>query len=898
MPLASGARLGPYEIIAMIGEGGMGEVYRARDTRLNRDVALKVSKEQFSERFEREARAVAALNHPNICHLYDVGPNFLVMEFVEGETLASQISTGPLPLDLCLKYARQIADGIEAAHDKGIVHRDLKPANIKITPDGLVKVLDFGLAKALESDLPSSVAQDSPTLSMAMTRAGMILGTAAYMAPEQAKGRPADRRADIWAFGVVLFEMLEGKQTFTGDTAAETLASVLKEPIAFSRLPGSTPPVLRRLIERCLHRDPKLRLQAIGEARIILDGPLEEPVVVQHTPPDVTPAKQKKSWIPWSIAAVLLVALAGALAWIFKPSPPLAVTRFPFPIAEDQHFSVLSRSFMALSPDGTQLVYVASNRLFLRSMSELEAHEIPGTNLGAGIANPVFSPDGKSLAFLERNDRSLKRIAVTGGTAVTVCPIVNLNPTAGMSWGEDGILMAQTAQGILRISPDGGQPEVLIAAKGNEVLEGPQMLPGGNAVLFTVATGTTSTGVTWDKAQVVVQTLKTSARKILVDGGSDGRYLPTGHLAYALGGVVFGIPFDAGRLETRGGPVGLVEGVARGDAGAAHFAFSNNGSLIYLPGPVSTAGSGQRELALVDRKGDVDPLKGPPAAYVFPRVSRDGKWVTYEIDDGKDSSIWVYELAGGTAPRRLTLAGSGSNRYPVWSADGQRVAFQSDREGDLGIWWQRADGNGAAERLTKPEKGAAHIPDSWSPDGQYFSFSEENNGDSAVWTYSLRDKKATVFAEKPGAMLQRSAFSPDGKWIAYQATSQPNSRIYVRPFPRNDTLFAAPEDNDSHHPVWSPDGSGLFYIPGADRLASVRFKAKPGVAFGSPVQLPRAGLTTAVPTSVRTYDMMPDGQHFLGVVPAGQDQASAAGPPKLQVVLNWFEEVKQRAPAK
>jgi serine/threonine-protein kinase len=320
--------------------------------------------------------------------------------------------------------------------------------------------------------------------------------------------------------------------------------------------------------------------------------------------------------------------------------------------------------------------------------------------------------------------------------------------------------------------------------------------------------------------------------------------------------------------------------------------------LIYVPGAVTSAGAGQSVLGLVDRTGEIEALKVPPGTYAYPRVSRDGKRIAYQIDDNKEVSIWIYELSGATAPRRLTLPGTGANRYPVWSSDNQRVAFQSDREGDLGIWWQRADGSGAAERLTKPDKGISHVPDSWSPDGQNFSFSEEKGKESAVWTYSLRDKKATVLAEMPEVSLNRSAFSPDGRWVAYQMTSQPNSRIYVRPFPATATAYLAPVDADSHHPVWSPDGKELFYVYGPSQFGSMSVSTQPSMSFGSPVHAPRSGFTTAVPASVRTYDMLPNGKQFIGVVPAGQTRSNAPGGREIQVVLNWFEDIKQRASGK
>ncbi len=907
MPLAAGSKLGPYEILAPIGAGGMGEVYRAHDTKLKRDVALKVLPEAFARdpermaRFQREAQVLASLNHPNIAQIYGVAESdnarALVMELVEGAS-----PKGPMPFEEAWKIAAQIAAALEYAHDKGIIHRDLKPANVMVTSEGpsggpsggMVKLLDFGLAKAFrpESSAPAD-AENSPTLTLGATQVGVILGTAAYMAPEQAKGKAVDKRADIWSFGVVLYELLTGDRLFKGEDVSETLAHVLTKQPDLDKVPAPA----RKLLRRCLEKDPRKRLRDIGEAQHL----------IEEVPESTAPSQSRLGTgervgmggrLGWIAAGVLLLALAAALAWIFKPSPPLAITRFPFTLGEGQTFTTTPLLQLAISPDGTQMAYVADNRLYLRSMAELEARPIPGTDLGGFLANPVFSPDGKSLAFFSASDNTIKRIAISGGAAVTICR-ANAAATTGITWSEEGILFSPAAKGVMRVSPNGGQPEPLVTAKSDELMEGPQMLPGGNAVLFTLAKGDSGLTAPWDKAQIVVQTLKSGSRKVVLEGGSDARYLPTGHLVYALSGVLFAVPFNLKRLETAGGPVGIVEGVARGTAGAAQFAFSSTGSLIYIPGPVASSGAGQSVLGLVDRNGGVEPLKVPPGAYAFPRVSRDGKRVAYQVDDGKDSSIWIYELSGATAPRRLTLPGTGANRNPIWSSDNERVAFQSDREGDLGIWWQRADGNGAAERLTKPDKGVSHIPDSWSPDGQVFSFTEVKGTSSAVWTYSPRDKKATLFAETPGSFLGRSVFSPDGRWIAYQLVASPNSRIYVRPFPPTETAYVTPPDSDNHHPLWSPDGKELFYVGGPGLFGSVSVGTQPSVSFGAPVRTPKLSLLGLGPSNFRNFDMLPDGKHFIGVVSAGQAQASGtSSAPQIQVVLNWFEDVKQRAPGK
>jgi Tol biopolymer transport system component len=877
MSLPAGHKLGPYEIIELIGKGGMGEVYRARDPRLNRDVAIKVSAAQFSERFEREARAVAALNHPNICTLYDVGPNYLVMELVEGEA-----PQGPMPLEEALRIARQIAAALEEAHEKGVTHRDLKPGNIKAKPDGTVKVLDFGLAKFSPAEPGATPTENSPTLSMAATQAGVILGTAGYMSPEQARGKPADKRADIWAFGVVLYEMLTGKRLFKGEDVSQTLAAVIMEKPDLKDVPVQ----VRKLLRRCLEKEPKNRLRDIGDVWQLLDE--------GGTPPSGRSVAQRH-WLMWGVATPFLLAATAALVWIYKPSPALAITRFPISLGEGQSFSNLGRRYLAISPDGTQMVYVANQRLYLRSMAEPTPRAIPGTDLPNGMTNPVFSPDGKSLAFFASGDGTLKRIAVTGGPPVTLCPAPT-NPL-GVSWSQEGILFQQLGKGILRVSPDGGQPDLLVTAKNDEVLEGAQMLPGGQAILYASVEGNNISIADWDRAQIVVQTLKSGERKTLISGGSDPYYLPTGHLVYVAGGILFAVPFDLRRLEKTGGPVGIVEGVARSSNGPMQAAFSDTGSLMYVPGPVAGSGPGQDSLALVDSKGMIQPVSLPPAAYGFPRVSRDGKRLVYQIEGGKESSVWIYELSGTAAPRRLTLPGMGANRYPIWSANGERVAFQSDREGDAGIWWQRADGNGAAERLTKPEKGVSQIPDSWSPDDQTLSFTEIKTGSSAVWTYSLRDKKPTLFVESAKPFLGRSVFSPDGRWLAYQDSNVEDNQIYVQPFPLTAAKYQVPHDGTSHHPVWSRDGKTLFFVAGNGAFDSVSVTTQPSLTFGTPVRAPRAGFSTQQGNSVRNYDVV-DGRHFIGTILAGQAQAIPGGAPQIQVVLNWFEDVKQRASGK
>jgi predicted Ser/Thr protein kinase len=877
--------IGHYRIVSKLGEGGMGAVYRATDTKLHREVAIKVLPDalandpDYLERFTREAQVLASLNHPNIAAVYGVEDRAIVMELVEGETIAERISRGRLPLEEALGIARQIAEALEAAHEKGVIHRDLKPANVKVTPDGVVKVLDFGLAKA--ADPVSTVSTvNSPTLTLRATQVGVILGTAGYMAPEQAAGKVVDRRADIWSFGVTLYEMLTGSRLFTGETISHTLASVLKDKIDFDA--PEAPPPIRRLLARCLERNPKERLRDIGEARIAIRDFLANPAA------EATPTRSRR--LPWIVAAALLVALAGTVAWTLRPSAPLPVTRFRYVLGEGQQFTYASRSILAISPDGSVMAYIANRQIYLRKMSESEGRPIPGTEVTITPTDLAFSPDGKSLAYYDVSARGVKRIAVTGGTALSVCPTT---VPYGIGWTEDRIVFAHAGKGILRVRPEGGGPEVLVAAKPGEVLADPQMLPGGEAILFTSAPVNAALSMAeWDRAEVAVQNLKTGERKSLVRPGSAPRYATSGHLTYQVNGVMLAAPFDARRLAITGSAVPVVEGISL-LTGGAQVAFSQTGTLVYIPGPV-TDGEGQEVLAEVSQTGEVAPLRVPPGAYKFPRVSRDGKHAAYQFGSGKDSSIWVLDLGGETSPRRLTLPETGANLYPVWSTDEQHVTFQSNRGGDLAIWWQRADGSGAAERLTTPDKDAAHIPDSWSPDGQTLAFTAMKAGASEVWTYSVRDRKTAVLASTAGAALGMSVFSPDGRWIAYQGSAQPNSRIYIQPFPPNGSIYLAPEDADSHHPVWSPDGKELFYVAGPFMVGKVGFEARPAVAFGKPVRLPKGGFNTAIPAAVRTFDLMPDGKHFLGIAVGGGTQ----GPPSIQVVLNWFEELKQRVAGK
>jgi serine/threonine-protein kinase len=854
---------------------------------------------------------LASLDHPNIGAIYGFedseGVHALVLQLVEGPTLADRIAQGPMLPDEALPVARQIAEALEAAHEKGIIHRDLKPANVKLTLDGTVKVLDFGLAKLLETERGVASGQtrayspevtQSPTITTpAMTQLGVILGTAAYMSPEQAKGRPADKRSDIWAFGCVLYEMLGTKRTFEGDDVSETLAAVMMRDPDWAILPVTTPPGIRKLLRRCLEKNRKNRLADMADARVEIEEALTAPPRADVAAAAATPAKWTRS-VPAVVPLLVVGMLSASVAWLLKPSiGRREVVKYSFALGDHQQFTNPGRHLVAISPDGTRMTYVANFRLYLRSVSELEARPIPGTEDLRGITSPIFSPDSQSIAFFAGTTTgAIKKIAVSGGTAVTICTAAN---PYGMSWDRDTILFGQENAGIMRVSASGGTPEVVAGAKGTEQAYGPQMLPDGETLLFTLASGRAA--ARWDTARIVVQR-KSGERKTLIARGTDGRSVPTGHLVYALGGTVFAVPFDDRRLEVRGGPVPVLDGVMRsvGNAtGATDFSFSNTGSLMYVPGPLSTS-TGQI-LALIDRTAALTRLNLPPGDYEHPRISPDGNRVVFSVDDGKETNVWVYELSGTTSMRRVTFGGN--NRFPIWTPDGQRITFQSDREKDLAIWWQRTETSGNAERLTKPVEGTSHVPESWSPRDDQLMYSVATESSATLWAFSLRDKKGERFDGVESRSPVGAVFSPDGRWVSYYATEDGSSAVYVQPFPPTGDKYLISKGSASNgaatHPIWSPDGKELFYIPILGLFEVVAVQTRPTFAVGNPATLPgvafvRGSLGTA---SKRNYDMHPDGKRFITVVSPDQQTGNLVVP-EIRVIENWFEELKQRVPIK
>jgi serine/threonine-protein kinase len=917
MALASGTRIGPFEIGAQIGLGGMGEVYRATDQNLKRQVALKILPPSVAAdverlaRFQREAEILASLNHPNVAAIYGLeradDVTGLVMELVEGPTLADRIAQGAMPAEEALPIAKQIADALEAAHERGIVHRDLKPANIKVRPDGTVKVLDFGLAKATEPPgAAASHLSQSPTVTTpAMTQAGVILGTAAYMSPEQARGKPLDKRADIWAFGAVLFEMLTGRRAFAGNEVSDVLASVLAREPDWTLLPRDVPPVLGRFLRRCLHKDHQDRVGDIRDVRLALAGAFElaadRPVEAMGAPARWTSLRYATVTL---VAAGIGAAIAGGLVWALTPSVALTVTRSRFVLPEDLQFGVFSRQVVAVSPDGTQVVFQAHpvgplgllpiKRLFLRPLSELEARPIQGSEVQRvfGDATPVFSPDGRSIAYY---DGALKKIATSGGTPVTLCPADVL---WGMSWSGDSILFGQGPKGIMRVSANGGIPEQIVRVDDNGLAAHPQMLPGNRVVLFTLVPAgehREQGAARWDSARIVAQTLSSGEQKTVVDGGSHARFLSTGHIVYARERTLFAVPFDVGNLEVTGGPVPVSDGLrgspSVGD-GSANYSISDSGTLIFLPGqPYAPTNL----VVTMDRaSGRAEPVGLPPHAYRSLRISRDGRQLALDTDDGQQAIVWVYDLSSGGQLRRLTF--EGRNRFPIWSPDGQRVVFQSDRQGG-GLYWQRADGTGTAERLTAAEPGVSHVPESWSLVGERLSFSAIAASAVSLWTLDRRTKRVERFGDIESMDPFNSEFSPDGRWLAYTHRSGASANVYVEPFPPTGARYQITTTN-GHHPVWLADGSGLSYRIGGGEQVVVAVNTASGFSVGNPSSAIPKGLPSVYSQSNRSYDLTPDRARFVAVAPNSDTQTGVENTQEIQIVINWLEELKQRVPTR
>ena len=890
MALAPGTSIGHYNVTALLGEGGMGQVWQATDTQLGREVALKILPDAFASdpdrlaRFKREAQILASLNHPNIAAIYGIeeaeGTRALVLELVEGPTLADRIAKGPIPLDEALPIAKQIAEALEAAHEAGVIHRDLKPANIKVREDGTVKVLDFGLAKAFQPDASEVSASMSPTISLtaAATQMGMVIGTAAYMAPEQASGKVVDKRADVWAFGVVLYEMLTGTRPFVGDDVSKTLARVIDREPNWSALPAKMPPVLGMFLRGCLEKDRKARVRDIGDVRLALDGTFETAVAAPAESPAVPQLQVWQRPVPLALAALGIAAIASLAVWsLTRPAPP-RVARFQIPLAADQALGTRGRRGVAVSPDGSQVVYEQGG-LWLRPIDQLQAVQVPGTEEGA--VGPFFSADGQSIGFWA--DRQLKKVAVSGGAPVTLADMIR--PPRGASWGADDMILYARPEGIMHMPGAGGTPEVLIPADGGEVMWGPQMLPDGERVLFTVRpTGRTS----WDEAQIVAQSVTTNERTVLIDGGRDGRYVPTGHLVYGLNNVLVAVPFDVDSREVTGGPVPLVDGVRESAVGASQFSVSANGSLVYIPG--SARGDQRLSLTWVDRNGDEEHIPAPPRAYGRPRVSPDGTQVAVDIAAGDSRDIWTWHLA----EERLTQItfDEADDNYVLWTPDSARVVFASSRD-DGGLYWKAADGTGQVERL----KDGLARPHAWAADGRLI-FDQGTIGNLDIGVLAMEGERSVEMLFEAEFTEGEPSLSADGRWLAYLSI-ETDRRILVKPFPNiGDGLWNVSVDHEGVQPLWSPDGRELFYRNVGSNLMVAQVETEPIFSSRTPevlFDLSRWGLGLD-PDLARQFDIAPDGR-FLLPTSGTADQTSDNEPFNgLIVVEHWFEELRERVP--
>jgi Tol biopolymer transport system component/tRNA A-37 threonylcarbamoyl transferase component Bud32 len=885
---AAGDKLGPYEILSFIGKGGMGEVFRARDTRLNRDVAIKASIEQFSGRFEREARAIAALNHPTICHIYDVGPNYLVMELVEGPTLAERLSQGPIPLEESLNIARQIADALDAAHEKGITHRDLKPGNIKIKPDGTVKVLDFGLAKM--GGTPMMKSDESPTITMAQTEAGLIVGTAAYMAPEQAKGKAVDHRADIYAFGVVLYEMVTGKRLHDGETTTEVLASVIKEDPSWRKVP----PQLHRLLRRCLEKDPQKRLRHIGDVMALVDegGP-----AVQTASPVRREGTRK--WL-WAGTGVVVLALATILAlWAPWQSPSTAPS-VRFEIQPTAAMTFINGGYPMVSPNGKWVVLPATGsdgvtRMWLRALDSVEARPLAGTESPNNLPPPVFwSPDSRFIAFSATPGPfaagQLRKLDISGGPPQTLCDV--FGAVSGGTWNSDGVILFATngAPGLLRVSAAGGvaTPLTILDRSYAETFHRyPYFLPDNHHFLYLrvgndqkrmgIYVGSIDVKPEEQSLKLVLQ----SDRQAMYTASQSGK---SGRLLFLRDTTLFTQPFDPSHLELSGEPVPVTDQVGSfSPATAGLFSVSEAGVLAYRVGP----GGNQTVLTWFDRDGKPLGTIGEKGSYSRPVISPDGTHIAVTAFDRENgnSNIWVMDIASGRNTK-ITF-NAGRNDFPVWSPDGTSIAFASNRNGHMDIYEKNADGSGEETSLLSSDEDKQ--PTSWSHDKRFLLYSSngvETSDD--VWVLPLEGDKrpfqilATKFREGV------AKFSPDGHWIAYTSDESGTPEIYVRPFSPEKSADAASggkwviSKGGGILPRWRADGKELTYINPALQQMAVDVSAG-GTAFGpgSPRRLFNVPLFSP-------GDVTGDGKRFIYPTPEGSN-----APSPFIVVTNWQSGLKK-----
>jgi eukaryotic-like serine/threonine-protein kinase len=891
MPLPPGTKLGPYEIIELIGAGGMGEVYRAADTRLDREVAIKVSAEAFSERFEREARVIASLNHPNICTLFDVGPNYLVMELIGGPTLADRINEGAIPLDEALPLARQIAEALEAAHEKGVVHRDLKPGNVKITNGGVVKVLDFGLAKIV-GEAPTPSGSSPLTVTIGSTQAGMIMGTASYMSPEQAKGKPVDKRADIWAFGVVLHEMLTGQKLFERESLSETLAGVLTEAPDLKLVP----PQVRPLLQRCLEKDPKKRLRDIGDAMALLESapePVASAAAAQPPPP------QRREWLWPAVAALFLMAtLALSLIHFRETPPPARLMQFTIPAPEKNG---ITTALFAVSPNGRYLAFEARGadgigRLWLRDLEETEAKPLPGTEHFGEV--PFWSPDSRFVAFdtSDVSGRKLKKIDVAGGPPQVICDLLPGANSAlwGGSWNRDGIILFASDRGVMQVSAAGGVPSPVTSLNPswNERLHlSPSFLPDGKRFLYVRLSSNANAEKTGLYEGSLDAKPEQQSSRLLLPGITQ-LYVPSsdparGQVLFVRDGSLLAQAFDDRRGELSGSPVAVAEHVGEAGGGAwGRFSASSNGVLVYQTEDIPNV-----QLAWYDRNGKVLGTVGEPARYERMVLSHDGTKAALARVDPQTGNrdIWLVDLAQGTSTRFTFDIFSTS---PIFSPDGSRVAFLSSRNRVLGLYEKAANGAGSEDVLVKSIQ-AGTLSD-WTADGRFLIYG--GGSPFNTWVLPLNgDRKPFPFARTQFSEIS-AHLSPDGRFIGYYSNESGRNEVYVKPFtPEPDAGSSAAKwlvsRNGSAGMVhWRKDGKELYYLGMDGNVMAVDVTTTPAFHAGVPKTLfavPPAFMRLSATPGI-LGDVSPDGQRFLFALPPEKN-----GRDEFSVILNWTEKLKR-----
>ena len=906
-----GQTLGHYRIEEELGAGGMGVVYLATDTKLGRPVAIKVLRPEFAQdrdravRFDREARVLASINHANIAVIHGLeesgGVAFLVLEYVPGRTLAELLRRGPLPAREAMAAAVQIAEALEAAHERGIIHRDLKPANIKVTDEGKVKVLDFGLAKALEAG-PVSMVAETVTKEAEPTVQGLILGTVPYMSPEQACGKPLDTRTDIWSFGCVLYETLTGKRVFKGETTTEILAGILErepdwEPLERSAVPGN----IRQLVKRCLQKEPRARLRSIGDARIELEDTLAGRVSTAETSAIAPPR-----WRGMLVAALAVIVLGGAGIGIWfwnhmQASTPSPTVRFTIDLPKDRASRPTWNAQLMLSPDGKMLAF--SNQpgpaTFLRRLDALDARQLTDA---PGLAIPVFSPDGRSLILMDPMRMVVNKASLTGGAPLPIAPG---DICFRGDWAPDGYYYwtSHYFGPIVRTLVSGGESEPvteLDLGRQERTHRHVQMMPGGKALIFTVSSGGMNS---FDDARIDAFTLDTKMRKTLVQGGFSARYSSSGHLVYARGGCLYAVPFDAKRLDVTGPPVKVVTDVFMStNSGAAHFDVSG-GSLAYLAGK---AEGGDRTLVWVDRLGNAIPLPLPSRSYSFPRISPDGTQLAFEVE-GVNHDLYTYDPSRDVVSKMTT---DGMSHAPVWTPDGRRIAFRSWKAGTMTMWWMPADRSSPEERLTTV--GERQSLASFSPDGRYALFHQMDlgggraagSGGSAtlgttkaemhIWVLPMEGDRTPQPFTKTSFMEASARFSSDGKWVAFCTNEPGKPEVFVQPWPGPGPRIQVSSDGGTD-PVWSRDGRELFYRSGdkmmvvAVRTAPAFQASKPGVLWEGHYSHGMGSSCGPPGLSESNYDVSSDGQRFLMVKDVSQDAIST----RIVVVVNFAEELKR-----